>query len=141
MTKDIETRLGNAFASALKAEFGAILGEILSDAAGYFPRVGLGVAALKQMRDANAKVIEGLIPSSTVDGGIMLLVRSNAIASGILVEIDEIRHWAGVGCDLCQRVDGGGWDQAEPEFRWMLENPEEYSELVRGVKRFLGQLH
>ena len=82
----METRMKfrKALESGLKTEFGDTVGEILGDIIGYFPSTGLDKSALTKMRVADAIEIESSISASKVDGGTLLLVRSNAIVSALL---------------------------------------------------------
>lgn len=138
MAEELRRRLHMAFEAGLKAEFGELAGEAIGDVIGYFPKEGLGEPALKTKRDADAQTIEGAIAASTLDGRTMLLIRSNTIASAILADIAGVQRWARVGLDWCGRVDGGGWPTTVPQWHWILENQETYSELVKETKRFLG---
>lgn len=128
-----------ALESGLKTEFGDTVGEILGDIIGYFPRTGLDKTALIKMRDADAIEIQSSISASKVDGGTLQLVRSNAIASALLGDIQGVQRWAATGLEWCTKVEGGGWNKTAPEWDWLHENSEEYSRLVIEVKRFLGQ--
>ncbi len=140
MAEDLRIRLHMAFEAGLKAEFGELAGEALRNVIVYFPVEGLGESALRTKRDADAQTIEGAIAAPAVDGGTMWLILSNTIASAILADIAGVRRWASVGLDWCGRADGGGWPATEPEWRWILEDPETYSELVQETKRLLGHL-
>jgi hypothetical protein len=137
---ETQMKFRRAFESGLKVEFGDTVGEILGDIIGYFPRTGLDKAALTTMRDAYAIEIQSSISARRVDGGTLLLVRSNAIASALLEDTQGVQLWAATGQEWCIKVDGGGWNATAPEWDWLRENPEEYSRLVIELKRFLGQI-
>ena len=138
----METRMKfrKALESGLKTEFGDTVGEILGDIIGYFPSTGLDKSALTKMRVADAIEIESSISASKVDGGTLLLVRSNAIVSALLGDIQGVQRWAATGLEWCAKVEGGGWNTTTPEWDWLRENPEEFSRLVIELKRFLGQV-
>ncbi|MBK7352341.1 MAG: hypothetical protein IPI97_10135 [Nitrosomonas sp.] len=137
---EVQLKLRQAFESGLKAEFGSVVGEILGDNIGYFPRTGLEPAALTNMRDVDGIKIETAVTSRNVDGGTLLLIRSNTTASALLLDVVEIQRWASLGLEWCQKVQGGGWPGTEPEWRWILEHAEEYSNLVIELKKFLGHV-
>jgi hypothetical protein len=137
---EVQRKLQQAFESGLKAEFGPVVGAILGDNIGYFPSTGLEPAALANMRDVDGTEIETAVASRNVDGGTLLLIRSNTTASALLLEAVEIQRWASLGLEWCQKVQGGGWPGTEPEWRWILENAEEYSSLVVELKKFLGHV-
>ncbi len=137
---EVQRKLQQAFESGLKAEFGSVVGEILGDVIGYFPSTGLEAAALANMRNVDGTEIEAAIASRNVDGGTLLLIRSNTTASALLGEVVEIQRWAALGLEQCQTVQSGGWPGTEPEWRWILENAEKYSSLVVELKKFLGHM-
>ena len=136
---EIQIRFRKALELGLKAEFDDVVAEILGDVIGYFPNTGLDHTALAKMRNANAVTIQASVSSSNVNGGTLLKVRSNAIASALLRDIEGVKQWGSIGLEWCLKVDGGGWSETTPEWSWMLNNPEEYSHLVIELKRFLGQ--
>lgn len=137
---EVQRKLRQAFETGLKAEFGPVVGEILGDVIGYFPSTGLEAAALSNMRNVNGAEIETAVATHSVDGGTLLLIRSNTTASALLREVVEIQRWAALGLERCQTIQSGGWPDTEPEWRWMLENAEEYSSLVVELKKFLGHV-
>ncbi len=128
-----------AFEAGLKAEFGDLVGEVLSDAVGFFPSVGLKPEALRTMVQEDTTTIAPSINAGTVDGGTLLKIRSNMLASAILKDAQGIRHWSGVGREWCQKVDGGGWKGTAAEWEWVSDNADEYSKLVSALKQFLNQ--
>jgi len=137
---EVQQKLRQAFEFGLKAEFGSVIGEILGDLIGYFPRTGLESAALANMRNVDQINIETAVASQNVDGGTLLLIRSNTMASALLFDVVEIQRWATLGLEWCQTIQGGGWLGTEPEWRWILENAEEYSNLSVELKKFLGDV-
>lgn len=137
---EVQRKFRQAFESGLKTEFGAVVGEILGDGIGYFPRTGLQAAALVNMRNENAAEIETAVTAHNVNGETLLLIRSNTTASALLHEVEEIQRWAALGLEWCQTIQGGGWPGTEPEWRWILEHAEEYSSLVVELKKFLGHV-
>jgi hypothetical protein len=139
--RKVRDKLSRAFELGIKAEFGSVVGEILSkDVMDYYPRSGLETEALVNMRDEDEAQIKTAISNHNVDGGTLLLIRSNATASALLQEAADIQHWAALGLEYCRQVQSGGWPGSEPKWRWMLGNAEEYSRLVIAMKRFLGHL-
>lgn len=137
---EVQMKFRQAFESGLKTEFGPLVGAILRDGIGYLPRTGLQAAALANMRNGNGAEIETAVVTHNVDGGTLLLIRSNTSASALLLEVEEIQRWATLGLEWCQRVQGGGWPGTEPEWRWILEHAEEYAILMVELKRFLGHV-
>ena len=137
---ETQIKFRKALESGLKAEFGDTVGEILGDIIGYFPSTGLDETALTKMRNANAVEIQSSISGSKVDGGTLLLVRSNAIASALLGDIQGVQRWTATGSEWCSKVEGGGWSSTTPEWVWLHETSEEYSRLAIELKRFLGQV-
>lgn len=136
---ETQMKFRKALESGLKAEFENVVAEILGDVIGYFPNTGLDHTALVNMRNADSLTIQASVSSSNVDGGTLLKVRSNAIASALLGDIQGVKQWVSLGLEWCLKVDGGGWSGTTPEWNWILNNPEEYSHLVIELKRFLGQ--
>ena len=137
---EVQRKLRQAFESGLKAEFGSVVGKILGDNIGYFPSTGLEAGALANMCDQDGTEIQTAVAGHNVDGGTLLLIRSNTTASALLHKVAEIQRWAALGLEWCQKVQGGGWPGTEPEWRWILENAEEYSILVVELKKFLGHM-
>ena len=135
---EVEMKLRQAFESGLKTEFGPLVGEILGDGIGYFPRTGLKAAALTNMRNEDRAKIETAVAAHKVDGGTLLLISSNTTASALLVEVEEIQRWAALGLEWCQTIQDGGWPGTEPQWRWILEHAKEYSSLLVEMKKFLG---
>jgi hypothetical protein len=132
-------RFHKAFEAGLKGDFGEVVGGLLGDAIGYFPSTGLQPTALRKMLGVDSAAITASINARSVDGGTLLLVRSNVIASALLGDTAGVQQWSRVGLERCSKVDGGGWKGTASGWQWILDNTEEYSQLVSDLKRFLHQ--
>jgi hypothetical protein len=137
LRKEVQRKFHQAFESGLIAEFGAVVGEILNDVSQYYGLLKLEGAALVNERKADGEKVETAVASNSVDGGTMWLIRANTAASALLLDVVETQRWAALGLELCQTIQDGGWHRTEHEWRWILENTEEYLILVVELKKFL----
>jgi len=127
MTREIE--------SGLKKKFVRVLGGLIEDIVGYSPASGLSEKSLINSIETDSEKINSDISAGKVDGGTMLLIRSNMIASALIGDIKGTEYWAEMGAKYCGQVEGGGWNQTRDEFELVMNNPEEFSELSRIIKR------
>ncbi|MFP5356869.1 MAG: hypothetical protein ACLGHI_00255 [Gammaproteobacteria bacterium] len=133
-------RFHKAFEAGLKADFGEIVGKLLGDAIGYFPSSGLKHEALKKNLEEDSALITSSIKAGNVDGGTLLKIRSNVIASALLGDTKSVEQWSRIGLEWSDKVLGGGWNETFQEWQWIIANTEDYSQLISDLKRFLHQI-
>jgi transcriptional regulator with XRE-family HTH domain len=117
-----------------------IVRRLLEEAMGYYPSTGIQPDQLQAKIQRDSQRIQNDITSDSVDGGTMLKIRSNTIASAILEYIQDTKKWSTEGLNRCHGEKVGAWIHTEPEWRWITQSTEHYIELVRKIKKFLNHI-
>ncbi len=128
----VRNRICAAFEYGLAQEFGILVGEILYDVYEYGSLEESGLVT--RIKEEQKKIDEA-INQNKVDGSTMWSLRWIVAASAILCDFVGVKHWANVGLMQCHLIDFG-WNRSRPEWQWILENVEEYTKLVTGIRKF-----
>jgi hypothetical protein len=136
---DIQKQIRAAMEYGLKQKFEEPVGRLLATAMNYMPRVWFEPDEMRKIVERDGAAAVKCILQGQVSGVTMLEVQSAMIGSAILHDRDSVMRWAKEGATRSARV-GGDWPSTEPEWKWVLANPDQYILLVCELKAFLNQM-
>jgi hypothetical protein len=131
---DLQAELVDAFSTGLKAKFGPMIGELMTNIVTFRHGEKLTPDKLRQCVEEDAGAILNGIVTNRVDGGTMRSIRNCTIASALLDDREAVTRWATEGYHRCQQVDGE-WPSTIEQWQWILNNAYTFVYYARQVKR------
>ena len=136
---DLQAELVAAFEAGLRAKFGDLIGEIMTQIIKYHHGENLNSTRLRELVEADAGSALSSIVLNRIDGGTMRTVRACTIGSAILDDKESVIRWATEGLNRCKQVDGE-WPATVPQWQWMLSNTYTFIYYARQIKRAFNQM-
>ena len=136
---DLQAELVAAFEAGLRAKFGDLVGEIMTQIIKYHHAENLNSARLRELVEADAGSVLNSIVLNRVDGGTMRTIRACTIGAAVLDDKESTVRWATEGLNRCKQVDGE-WPGTVPQWQWILSNTYTFIYYARQIKRAFNQL-
>lgn len=131
---DLQAELVEAFSIGLKAKFGPVIGELMTQIVLYRHAERLTPDKLREAIELDAGAILNNIVTNRVDGGTMRCIRSCTIASALLDDREAVNRWATEGYHRCSQVEGE-WPETLGQWQWILNNAYTFVYYARQLKR------
>ena len=136
---DLQAELVAAFESGLRAKFGDLIGEIMTQIIKYHHGEHLNATRLRELAEADAGSVLNSIVLNRIDGGTMRTLRACTIGSAILDDKESVIRWATEGLNRCKQLDGE-WPGTAPQWQWILSNTYTFIYYARQIKRAFNQM-
>jgi hypothetical protein len=137
--EDLQLELRAAFAMGLRAKFPGPQGELLAHVVEFYPHTMFREEELDSLQRHGSSAVLKNIMANTINEAMLSMIRSQMTTSALQKDREGVVRWATEGLTRCKEISGKA-ALTEPQWKWVLENADQYISYVRQLKCLTNQM-